>query len=118
MYRFADRIHSAINTEIQRSRAAESRGEFHTAFSHLERAHVLGQWSTVQHVRMHWLMLRFALRNRLASEVAGQMWRVAAAAVFTSFGLLPSGNSGGANVSGFQPLAISADLQRVIDTAE
>ncbi|WP_224078570.1 DUF3703 domain-containing protein [Cupriavidus laharis] len=108
----------AIDTEILLARTAAQRGDFHSSFRHLERAHVLAQWSTAQHVRVHWLMLRFALRDRRIAEAAGQLWRVAAAAVLTRFGLLPAGNPGSARISGFRASPVPADLQHAIDTAE
>lgn len=118
MTRYTQRIRPQVDAEIRSARAAESRGHFDTAFRHLERAHVLGQQSTAHHVRVHWLMLRMALRNRWAAEATGQAWRVAAAAVFTPLGLLPGGNTGGAGVSGLRPMPIPADLQRLVDAAE
>ena len=49
-------------------------------FGHLERAHVLGQGSTREHVRVHWAMLRWAWRNRDARELLGQVVRLVGAA--------------------------------------
>ena len=64
------------------SRAAlEARGEPVAAFAHLERAHVLGQQSTIQHVRVHWAMFRWALRHKVAGETVGQAWRIVGAAL-------------------------------------
>ena len=100
-----------------RRRAAEARGEFHTAFCRLERAHVLGQASTREHVRVHWHMLRFAVRHSLAGEQFGQAWRMVAAAVFTPLGLVPAGNTGGSDVSGLRAMSVSADLQAAIELA-
>lgn len=118
MSRMSDRLRRAIDTEIQLARTAELRGEFHTAFRQLERAHVLAQRSTAHHVRVHWLMLRFAMRNRLTGEAMGQLWRVGAAALLTRVGLLPWGNPGGSGVSGFTHSPVAPDLQRVIDNAQ
>jgi hypothetical protein len=117
MSQFTDRIRPAVQAALDAADYEESRGRFATAFGHLERAHVLGQQSTREHVRVHWRMLRFAIRNRLAPEAAGQSWRVLAAAVFTPLGLVPRGNTGGAGISGVARLDIPQDLQRVIDAA-
>lgn len=115
---FAHRIRRDVDTEIALSRVAESLGHFDAAFRHLERAHVLGQSSTLHHVRVHVLMLAFALRNGWRAEATGQCWRIVAAAVFTPIGLLPKGNSGSASVSGFRRMPVSADLQVLIHHAK
>ncbi|HSV80451.1 MAG TPA: DUF3703 domain-containing protein [Ramlibacter sp.] len=117
MNTFATRIKPIVNAELAAADAAEARGEFHTAFQHLERAHVLGQATTVEHVRVHWRMFRFALRNRLHGEAAGQAWRLVAASIFTAPGLVPEGNTGGADVSGFRRLPVPKDLKQAIDAA-
>ena len=117
MSTYAIRIRPFVQAELEAAAAAEARGHFHTAFGHLERAHVLGQPLTAEHVRVHWLMLRFALRQRLAGEAAGQAWRLLAAACFTVFGLVPRGNTGGAGVNGFVTMPIPQDLWQAIAIA-
>ena len=87
-------------------------------FKHLERAHVIGQESTVQHVRVHWHMLLFSLRTRNPHEAFGQMFRIAGAATKTAIGLVPKGNTGGSDISPFKKLPIPADLQEIIDSAK
>jgi hypothetical protein len=62
-------------------------------------------------------MLRFALRHHDAREVAGQVLRIVGAALGTPFGLVPSGNTGGSNVSAFAPLPIPQDLRAKIEEA-
>lgn len=118
MNSFTDRIRPQVNAEIRLALSAEAHGHFDTAMRHLERAHVLGQRSTYHHVRVHWLMLRMSIRNRWAAEAAGQMWRIAAAALFTPMGLVPKGNPGATRVSGLRPAGIPQDLQRLIDLAK
>ena len=117
MTTYAIRIRPFVQAEFEAAALAEARGHFHSAFRHLERAHVLGQPVTREHVRVHWRMFRFALRHRLAAEAAGQAWRLLAAATFTAFGLLPIGNTGGADVSGFRPMPIPDDLRQAIAAA-
>lgn len=117
MNTFAIRIRPCVQAELAAASAAEERGEFYTAFQHLERAHVLGQATTVDHVRVHWRMFRFALRNGRPGEATGQLWRLIAASVFTALGLVPEGNTGGADVSGFRRLPVPKDLKQVLDAA-
>ncbi|MEJ7928703.1 DUF3703 domain-containing protein [Ramlibacter sp. AN1015] len=117
MSTFSDRIRPHVDAELDAAHDAEHRGEFTTAFGKLERAHVLGQSSTREHVRVHWHMLRFALRNSLRAEALGQAWRLAAAAVFTPLGVVPTGNTGGADVSGLRRMRMPQDLRTTIDAA-
>jgi hypothetical protein len=117
MTTFAIRIQPSVQAELDAAADAETLGHFHTAFQHLERAHVLGQPSTVEHVRVHWLMLRFAMRNGLAAQALGQLWRIVAAALLTAAGLVPEGNTGGTDVSGFRRLPVPTDLKRALDAA-
>ena len=117
MTRFSIRIRPHVQAELDAAHAAERRGEFYTAFSKLERAHVLGQSATREHVRVHWHMLRFALRNRLPAEAFGQAWRLLGAAAFTPIGLVPTGNTGGADTSAFRRMRLPQDLRATLDAA-
>ena len=117
---FANAIRPHVQLEIERAEQAELRGGFEAAFKHLERAHVLGQTSTREHVRVHWKMLRWGLRqhgSRRLREVLGQVPRIAGAATKTKIGFVPSGNTGGADVSAFKSFPIPQDLQTLIDEA-
>lgn len=114
---FASRIRLHVDAELHAANAAERAGDASKAFYHLERAHVLGQASTVQHVRVHVRMLMWGLRQNDPREVAGQVFRVIGAATTTWAGLVPTGNTGGANVSGLKPMAIPADLAGTIASA-
>lgn len=92
--------------------------ELENAFTHLERAHVLGQESTYWHVKVHVLMLAWATRNGSGREALGQIFRIVGAATKTAFGLVPQGNTGGANVSPFKKMPISPDLVALIRRAK
>ena len=117
MSRFHDRIRPAVEAELEAARRAEEQGDAEAAFGCLERAHVLGQPSTRLHTRVHWLMLRWAMRQRDIDEIAGQLFRIAAAAMKTAFGWLPHGNTGGTSVGAFRPMPVTPELQRLIDAA-
>ncbi len=114
MKTFATSIRPFVSLEI----AAAAKAERETAsFLHLERAHVLGQASTVEHVRVHFHMLVWALRYRRAREVLGQLFRLLGAASFTAIGAVPAGNTGGSNVSPFRKMAVAPDLAMLIAMA-
>lgn len=111
---FAKRIRPYVDHELGLARAQRLAGETAREFEHLERAHVLGQTSTFEHVRTHCLMLAWAVRNRRPSEIVGQLTRIVGAAVVTPIGWVPIGNTGGANISPFKPLPVPADLQKIL----
>ena len=87
-------------------------------FEHLENAHVLGQESTYQHTKVHCLMLAWAIRQGKAKEIWGQLFRIIGASTKTALGLVPSGNTGGSNISPFATRAISPAHRTIIEKAK
>ncbi|MGE0741932.1 MAG: DUF3703 domain-containing protein [Hyphomonadaceae bacterium] len=114
---FGNRIRAYVEIELNAAQAAERAGDARGAFRHLERAHVLGQNSTVQHVRVHLRMLAWGLRHHNSREIMGQVTRLIGAATKTWIGLVPQGNTGGARVSAFKTMPIPDDLADLIDVA-
>lgn len=92
--------------------------DYSSAFSHLERAHVLGQAITFDHTRIHWRMLKLGFRIRNLREIFGQIIRIVGASTKTPFGIYPTGNTGGANVYFFKPMPVPDDLQQILDKAK
>jgi len=72
---------------------------------------VLGQASTVEHVRVHVQMLLWAVRHRIPREALGQVLRIVGAATKTALGWVPMGNTGGSHVSPFRPVPIRPFLR-------
>lgn len=114
MNQYARNIRAAVSREIECATAAQNRQQADQAFRHLERAHVLGQHSTREHVRVHILMLRWGWRHRSPREVLGQLLRIVGAATKTAIGWVPKGNTGGANVSPFKPMSIDPELHAIM----
>lgn len=85
------------------------------AFKALEDAHVIGQHSTYHHTRVHYEMLKFGIKRRDLKEVSGQIFRMLGALTKTAIGLLPAGNTGGANVSPFKPMPISPENKAILE---
>jgi len=112
MSQFAANIRPYVDAEL-----AAARCDVEHEFAHLERAHVLGQASTREHVRVHWRMLGWAWRHRDTGEFFGQLMRIVGAATKTFIGLVPSGNTGGANVSAVRPMPLDPELAAIIDKA-
>lgn len=101
----------AIETELTAAAGCAAREQFQDGFRHLERAHILSQSSTKQHVRVHYHMLCWAVRRQDRQEILGQVLRIVGAATKTGIGLIPSGNTGGANVSPFRSMPVPKDLK-------
>lgn len=117
MSAFSSRIAPFIAAEIAFARQAYVQGDYALEFSHLERAHVLGQGVTFHHVRVHGLMMIWGIKQRSFHEVLGQAVRMLGAATKTVFGFIPAGNTGGTNISPFQARTIPHDLQLMIKQA-
>jgi hypothetical protein len=104
----------AFEREIAAATLARSRSDAESEFTHLERAHVLGQRSTRAHTYAHWRMFRYGLEQRDVREVTGQIARMLAALTKSKI-WVPVGNTGGANVSPFRPMPVPDDLLRFVD---
>ncbi|WP_417536932.1 DUF3703 domain-containing protein [Methylophaga sp.] len=115
---FSQQIAPYVEVELANAKRANSAGDTQQEFAYLERAHVIGQESTYWHVKVHILMLVWAAQNRSVREAFGQFFRIVGAATKTAFGLVPPGNTGGANVSPFKKMPIAPDLAALIQKAK
>ena len=107
-------LRAAYDAELEAADAAALGGKTEVAFNHLERAHILGQRHTREHVRAHWLMLRLGASAGAWREVFGQTTRIVAAALFSRI-WVPTANTGRANVSALKPMLIPGDLRAVLE---
>jgi hypothetical protein len=107
-------IRLAWNAERDRARAARARGDATEEWQHLERAHILSQPMAWPHVETHAAMLAAAWRRRDRRELAGQLLRLLLAVPGSVSGRYPAGNTGGADVSAFQPMPIPEDLRSLL----
>jgi Protein of unknown function (DUF3703) len=110
---WSERVRRAVEVELDGAERTRRAGELERAFHHLERAHILGQRLTRLHVRAHMAMLRIGWTRRDLREVAGQLSRIVAAALFSRI-WVPTGNTGGANVPALRPMPIPPELQRIL----
>ena len=115
---FYQKIKRHIDAEVETAVELIETGNLQTAFYHLERAHVLGQSITMEHTRVHWLMLKIGWKQWNAREIFGQIVRIVGAFTKTPFGIYPNGNTGGANVWFFKPMPLPNDLQKIISQAK
>lgn len=118
MNKFARNIADDVKSEILLAEAREAEGFAAKAFQYLESAHVLGQESTWWHVKVHCLMLSWAVRQNDAKECLGQLFRIIGAISKTALGLVPAGNTGGTNVSPFKKLPIKPEHKAAITKAK
>ena len=115
---FSAKIARHVEHELSAAHSAAKAGNSQLQFAHLERAHVIGQESTCWHVKVHLLMLLWAIRQRSVKEALGQVLRIVGAATKTAFGLVPQGNTGGANVSPFKKMPITPEIANMIQQAK
>lgn len=114
---FYKNIKPYVDQELTSAKQARKLGDVTGEFSHLENAHVLGQASTFLHTKVHILMLCWAVRQVNIKEGLGQIMRIVGAATKTAIGLVPSGNTGGTNVSPFKVLPVSPKLAIILAKA-
>lgn len=115
---FRKNIRPYVDHEITLAKKALRANQPEIAFHHLERAHVLGQASTLEHVRTHWQMFVWGIKTKRGKEVVGQCIRLIGALTKTAIGLVPAGNTGGSNVSPFASMPIAHDLAAIINKAK
>jgi len=107
-------LRQAYDAEMTTAVSLYDAGDLQLAFSHLERAHILGQSFPIEHARSHRWMLKVGWRRRDFVEIAGQIPRILGALLFSRM-WVPIGNTGGARVPPFQSMPIPEDLQRLLD---
>lgn len=112
------RLHTAWLTEIDAAAAARSAGDSKGEWAHLERAHILSQPLAGPHVRTHLKMLGAAVRHHDVHETVGQLFRTLVAAPGSVTGKYPVGNTGGADVSAFEPMPIPQDLLAFLSASD
>jgi len=107
------RLKQYFDTELEKYKFAYSNGELKRAWSHLERAHILGQQYPYAHTYVHWKMLQFGIKIKNGKEILGQIPRLIFGGVKSFVGSVPIGNPGGANVPPLKPFPIEKELQDI-----
>lgn len=96
--------------EFNKYRLNKNKNDLHTAWSHLERAHILGQAYPYHHSYVHWKMLLFGIHIKNRREIIGQIPRLLIGGVKSFVGHIPVGNTGGANVAPLKPMTIPDEI--------
>lgn len=112
---FTKAVQPFVEAELAEAQRRLEQGDSALSFEHLENAHVLGQASTKWHSLAHFKMLTWAIHNRDGREIFGQIFRLVGALTKTAFGLIPSGNTGGAKVSPFRSMALKPEHARILE---
>ena len=115
---FSKNITQFVICELELAAQAKDSGNIVAEFQCLENAHILGQESTYWHVKVHILMFMWACRNFKSKELLGQFFRIVGAVTKTVFGLVPQGNTGGADVSPFKVMPVKPEYEAIINSAK
>ena len=105
-----------LQEEVLLANELTDRGNLDGAFRHLERVHVLGQTDVRWHVLAHWLMLKIAIRRGRGMAAMGQAARIVLGAIGSAVGIIPTGNTGGSDVSMFARMPIAPEVLRVMQS--
>ena len=111
------RLKPYFNQELKEFKRHLHTGSLQTAWSHLERAHIIGQAYPYHHSYVHWKMLLFGIRIKDTKEVIGQIPRLLIGGLKSFVGKIPVGNTGGANIPPLKPLPISEELLAIFKKA-
>ena len=116
--KFSKSIAPYVNEEILKATQAQDAGDYSSAFTYLENAHVLGQESTYWHVKVHYLMMLWGFKQHNIKEILGQVIRIMGAALLTAVKGVPVGNTGGSNVSPVKVMPIKPEHAAIISKAK
>lgn len=105
-------VSAAYATEISLAQTAFRNRDYSQCFYHLERAHILGQRSTLKHTYAHWLMFRVGLEQGDFRETLGQVPRILASLLFSRI-WVPLGNTGRSRVPAMKVMPIPDDLRHL-----
>ena len=106
---------NAFEKEITLARGLMRRKEHDEAFVHLERGSCPRPAERARHVLSHWLMLTVAVHRREPAAILGQAARIVLGAVGSIVGSVPTGNTGGTNISMFKHLPIDPELLKIME---
>ncbi len=100
--------------ELQKYRKQLMNRSLIVAWRHLERAHILGQAWPIEHTYVHWEMFKFGIHIKSTREILGQLPRLLVGGVKSFVGVIPVGNTGGADVPPLMPMEIPDDLKQLM----
>lgn len=108
-------LNKFFQKELVQAETLFEQNNFFQSWQHLERAHILGQPYPYHHSLVHWRMLWFGIKTKNTREIIGQLPRLLVGGVKSFVGVVPVGNTGGANVPPLQAMPIPDELQKIIE---
>jgi hypothetical protein len=108
-------LRQAFEAEMAAAARLYEKGQLDQAFKHLEVAHVLGQRYVIPHAKSHWLMLKVGMKRRSLAQVIGQGVRIVFGVLGSAVGIVPTGNTGGTNISMFKRLPIDQSIHKLVE---
>lgn len=112
------KLKTAFDNEMSLGKQFFSQKKYEIAFSHFERAHILGQFFVWPHFKSHIWMFLIGIRTGNFNEIGGQLLRLPLAIIGSALGKVPRGNTGGANVKLTSTMPIPKDLQEYLESDE
>lgn len=107
----------AFKKALENYRIEYLNGNLKSAWSYLERAHIIGQKYPFAHTFVHWKMLQFGIKIKSVKEIVGQIPRLIFGGVKSFVGKIPVGNPGGANVPSLKSFPIEKEIRYIFAKA-
>jgi len=111
-------LNKFFQKELMAAEILFEQNNFYQSWQHLERAHILGQPYPYHHSLVHWRMLLFGIKTKNTKEIIGQIPRLLVGGIKSFVGVVPVGNTSGANVPPLQPMLIPDELKKIIEQAK
>lgn len=108
-------VQEHFQAELGKAKTAIAQQDFETAWTALQRAHILGQRDAIAHTIAHWNMLKLAWRQRDFLEVAGQLIPTLMAPFTLLFGQMRALRGGKANMGDSDNRSIPEDIQQILN---
>ncbi len=113
-----DRRSQFVKSLVIEAKAASACGDLTKAWALLAKAHVISQPRAWPHTKVHWQMFSLAVQTHDVKEITGQLFRLLIAAPGSMLKKYPKGNPGTSDVSAFQAVPVSTEIQGIIDQIE
>ncbi|MEZ4802264.1 MAG: DUF3703 domain-containing protein [Gelidibacter sp.] len=113
-FKIPNHLKDAYNKELGFYKIALANNHYSTAWHHLERSHIIGQFYPIEHTYSHWLMLKFGFKQKDIKEIFGQIIRLLVGGWKSFINHVPTGNTGGSNVPPLKKMDFPTDLKLIL----
>ena len=109
-------IREYFETELCQAQTAIATKDFESAWTALQRAHILAQAYPLPHAVVHWRMLKLAWKQKNIKELEGQLIPTVFAIPLTLlFGRTRSLRGGRVNISNLERKSIPDDILQILE---